>query len=186
MGMRFIDMESPNYWVDASPVQAIVLHGTAGALAGAISTLRNPRVDKPSLAVSANFVVSKAGNIYRLVDPEKSRKAWANGVVENFDKSIAWLVQAVAQKRNINRITWSIEHEATESEMRKRASMPDAQFNSSIDLTAYLLVLAGLKISNQTVIGHYQISGTIKYNCPGVIFPPAYVEVLKERYPGLA
>lgn len=99
--------------------------------------------------------------------------------------SIRWLAAAIAGKVNPNRITVSIEHEASKTEMEKRASMTDAQFNSSIDLTAYILTWAGLKASHETIVGHNQISGRQKYNCPGVVFPPAYTEVLIQRYPYL-
>lgn len=183
--MKFVDLPSPNYFEDKTPVQAVVLHGTSGPLQASINWLRNPQPENPDNAVSANFVISKAGVIYRLVDFERGRRAWANGRVETFDASIPWLAAAVAAKKNPNRCTVSIEHEATAQEMSRQASMPVAQFNASIDLTAYILRACGLKANVWTVIGHYHISGRQKANCPGVIFPSAYIEIVQDRYKGL-
>lgn len=183
--MKFIDLASPNYYLSNKSIAAVVLHGTASGVQSAIAHLRNPQTDNPGAAVSANFVIAKTGNIYRLVDFLKGRRAWGNGVPENIDTSIKWLVHAVQNKINPNLITVSIEHEATRKEMETGAPMTNEQFNSSIELTAYILRAVGLKANHQTIIGHNQISGTQKYHCPGVIFPPAYTEVLIDRNPDL-
>jgi N-acetyl-anhydromuramyl-L-alanine amidase AmpD len=175
--VRFVDIPSDNNWYDPQPIMGVVLHGTDGPLQASINWLVNPLSE-----VSANFVISKAGVIYRLVNFELGLRAWANGIVENYDHTIKWLDSLVKQRKNPNRYTVSIEHEAAGTEMINHSSMPKAQFDASIELTAYILASARLKASNQTVIGHYQISGTKKIYCPGVIFPPAYVEVLQDRH----
>jgi N-acetylmuramoyl-L-alanine amidase len=179
--MRFVDIPSPNHFYDPKPIEAVVLHGTASkGIWPAINWHLNPQSQ-----VSANFHISKKGIIYRLVNFEAGKRAWANGIVENYDHSLDWLNKLVKAGKNPNRYTVSIEHEATTEEMLRRASMPDAQFNSSIDLVAYILTKTGLPANNQTVIGHNQISGVNKADCPGVIFPPAYTEQLLLRYPTL-
>lgn len=183
--MKFIEAESPNFWYDPQPVKAICLHGTAGPAGAALGWLRNPQTANPGKAVSANFLVDRAGAIYRLVNPELGRKAWANGIVENFDTSLAWLTAAVADKVNPNRLTYSVEHEASDEQMRWHKSMTDDQFTSSIELSAYLLKLAGLKANHETLVGHCQISARQKATCPGVIFIPAYLEQLLKRHPEL-
>lgn len=193
---RIVKTPSPNFFtldeMKVNQVAAVCLHGTAvpkitpASLQGSLDWLRNPRHDKPGAAVSSNYLISQAGVIYELVPWESGLRAWANGVVENYDQSIKWLVDAIRNRVNPNWITVSIEHEASGLAMQRRDSMTDAQFNSSIDLTAYILATAGLKASHQTIIGHNQISGTIKYNCPGVIFPPAYTEQLIIRHRELA
>lgn len=186
---RVVKLPSPNFFTPEemtdSKICGVVLHGTSGALQGSLDWLRNPRHDNPAAVVSANYLISKAGVIYELVPFETGFRAYANGIAENYDTSIKWLVNAIKDKINPNWITVSIEHEASQKEMIARASMTDAQFNSSINLTAYILATAGLKANHQTILGHNQISGTNKYNCPGVIFPPAYTEVLIMRYPTL-
>jgi len=183
--MQVIKLPSPNYFspgeMQDHRIRAVVLHGTAGGLNGSIQWLRNPYS-----SVSANYVISKTGVIYQLVDWQAGNRAWANGIVETSDPTINWLNDAIKKGINPNWITVSIEHEATKWEMDNHAKMTDAQFNSSIDLTANILKLAGLKANHQTIIGHNQISGKNKFNCPGVIFPPAYTEVLINRHPDLA
>lgn len=183
--MKIVDVPSPNYWNDSKSIKAVVLHGTAGPLQASIAWLCNPQTANPGKAVSANYVVSKSGIVYRLVDWTKQKRAWANGIVELPDPSLKWLAQAIKDKVNPNRITVSIEHEASEAEMQALASMTDAQFNSSIELTASILRLAGLRASHETIVGHNQISGKQKFFCPGVIFPPAYTEILLDRNPDL-
>lgn len=186
--MQILDVTrgNDNYFEDNSKIEAVCLHGTAGSLQASLAWLRNPRPDNPGAAVSANYVVAKSGLAYMLVNWQLGRRAWANGAVENYDQSIKWLVHAVKNKINPNLVTVSIEHEASSVEMIGRKPMTDLQFNTSIDLVASILKAAGLPANHQTIIGHNQISGERKYNCPGVIFPPAYNEVLLLRYPELA
>lgn len=184
--MQITKLPSPNFYSADYKIQAVVLHGTAGPAAASLSWLRNPQPDNPDARVSANYLISKAGQVWELVDWQAGKRAWANGIVENFDSSIKWLVEALKNHINPNLVTVSIEHEASSREMLTRASMTDEQFNSSIELTALILKAARLKANHETIIGHNQISGTRKYSCPGVIFPPAYTEVLLLRHPELA
>lgn len=183
--MKIIKFPSSNFFVSRETIKAVCLHGTAGPLWASIATLRNTRIDNPELAVSANYVVDLDGIVYELIDYTAAKRSYANGIVENYDNSIKWLDEAVKNKLNPNLCTYSIEHVASKLSMESHSPMTDAQFNTSIELTAMLLNYAGLKASHDTIIGHNQISGTIKYNCPGVIFPPAYTEVLINRFPEL-
>jgi N-acetyl-anhydromuramyl-L-alanine amidase AmpD len=183
--VKLIDSPSDNYWTDSRPIKAIVMHGTDGPWPAALAWLKNPRADNPGKAVSANYLITKQGFIYRLVDWTKGRRAWANGIVEAPDNSLQWLKEAVKEKVNPNLITVSIEHEASGYEMVHMTPMTNEQFNASIELSALILRTAGLKASHETIVGHNQISGRQKYYCPGVIFPPAYTEVLIIRNPDL-
>lgn len=186
---RMVKMPSPNFFtpneMTVSQVAAVVLHGSAGPAGPSIDWLRNPRRDNPGAAVSSNYFISKSGVTYELVPWEPGYRSFANGIIELPDLSLAWLRNAIKRRINPNWITVSIEHEATDSEMRNRAAMTDNQFNSSIDLTAYVLRQAGLKASHETINGHFQISGKDKANCPGVINIGAYTEVLILRNPDL-
>lgn len=183
--MVITKLSSPNYEISNLAIQAVCLHGSAGSAAASLSWLRNPQPANPTGRVSSNYFIAKTGEVFELVDWQANRRAWANGIVEHFDMSLGWLLNAVKNGINPNLVTVSIEHEASRFEMEHYASMTDAQFNSSIELTAMILKAAGLKASHQTVIGHNQISGTNKFYCPGVIFPPAYTEVLILRHPEL-
>lgn len=178
---------SPNYFVPSdmteSAVLAVVEHGTA---APDFRSAINWHLSRKS-KLSANFHVSKLGEIAQLVDFQRGYRAWANGVVdkENFDRSVPWLADLVAREINPNWHTVSIEHEATSYEMLHQAPMTDAQFNASIELTAWILQVSGLKANHSTVLAHRQIAGAMKPTCPGVIFVPAYLEVLVNRHPEL-
>jgi len=185
MAIKVVKYPSPNYDTSNRPIEAVVLHGTAGSVGSALNWLCNPQPQNPKARVSANYVVSRAGVVYELVDWRNHRRAWANGIVENWDKSLDWLAWCIAAGVNPNDVTVSIEHEASELAMRGRAPMTDAQFNASIDLTADILRSAGRLATDKTVVGHYQISGGRKRDCPGVINPPAYTRVLWLRHKDL-
>lgn len=183
--MQVIKVPSPNFFTDNSRIQSVILHGTSGPLQASIDWLRNPQPSNPDNRVSANYLISKAGVVYELVDYKAGKRAMANGVVENYDSSLLWLSNAVKNRVNPNYITVSIEHEASYQEMINHASMTDAQFTSSVELTANILRYCRLKATHESVAGHNQISGNKKFNCPGVINVPAYVEQLLIRNPDL-
>lgn len=189
--MKLIPLPSQNRFkpgdMTENTVRALVMHGTASVgVQSALDWLRNPQPRNPKAAVSANYVISKAGVIYELVDPFSGDRAWANGWVENSDPTVKWLQDAIKRKINPNWLTISFEHEATWEQMQSRGHMTDAQWAASQELAAYCLRRFGLKANHETIITHSQISGRQKYNCPGVIFTPAYTEQLIKKYPDLA
>lgn len=179
--MNIIKEPSPNYFTDGLAIAAIVMHGTAGPLRPSIEWLKNPRPDNPGAAVSANYVISVLGRVYELVDWRAGLRAYGNGVVRGWDKSLNWLRECQLRKVNPNLVTISIEHEASNTAMVTRGRMTDAQFNASTELVITLLRENGLNVSRETVCGHFQIDGMGKANCPGIINIPAYIEVLKLR-----
>jgi N-acetyl-anhydromuramyl-L-alanine amidase AmpD len=178
--MNIISLPSPNYWVDNSPIVAICLHGSGGDKIGGIQWLRSKKS-----GVSSNFFISKDSETAKLVDPFIGRRAWGNGIVNTPDPSIKWLGAAIKNKVNPNLITISVEHEATSDDMKFHRAMTDGQFNSSIELVAALLRQCGLKATHETIVAHCQINSVDKATCPGVIFVPAYLEVLLQRHPDL-
>lgn len=179
--MKIIDYPSPNFFLAANPIKAVCLHGTAGPLQASLDVLTRARPDRPEQAVSSHYVIDTNGDIYRLLKFWKNQRSFANGVVKLPDKNIGWLIAAVAAGVNPNLLTISIEHVASSAQMIGHASMPDAQFNSSVSLVTQLLKDCRLPISGQTVIGHRQVNSIDKAYCPGVVDIPAYIEVLKLR-----
>lgn len=174
--MEIIDKPSPNFFLASNPIEAIVLHGTAGQLGSALGWLTNR-----NSGVSSNYLIGRNGKIFRLVAYYHNKRAWANGIVINPDPSIKWLQRAIRTRTNPNLITISIEHEAGDYEMKHAGRMSDAQWRSSQDLVKKLLADNNLIASSQTVIGHYQIDSKNKAYCPGVINVPAYIEKLLEN-----
>jgi N-acetyl-anhydromuramyl-L-alanine amidase AmpD len=153
---------SPNCWSDRSGrnVIAIVNHIMQGSLESTDGWFNNP-----ASQVSAHFGVGKDGRIHQYVSLDGA--AWANGVAEHIDNSIPWLVGAVGNGINENNLTISIEHEGNTGD-----PMPEAQYQATLALHRWLLSLyPAIKVDRQHIIGHYQISGTIKVNCPGKGFP---------------
>jgi N-acetyl-anhydromuramyl-L-alanine amidase AmpD len=180
--MQIVDHPSPNWFASFEPIQAIVLHGTAGPLGASLATLTNPRVDNPDKAVSAHYVIDTSGVIYRLVSYWKGQRAWANGKINRPDKSLKWLAECVRYNLNPNLVTISIEHVATSSDMIHRGRMTDAQFAASQLLVKTLLRENKLEATAQTVVGHNQIDSVNKGYCPGVINVPAYINALNGIY----
>lgn len=180
--MEIIDYPSPNFFTGGDKIQGIVLHGTAGPLRASLAVLTNPRVDKPELAVSSNYLIDTNGDIYRLVPWWLGRRAYANGIVNYPDERIKWLMACVGSRKNPNMMTISIEHVASYSNMISHGRMTDAQWNSSFELVKQLLRDNGLTANEQTILGHYQIDLKNKPFCPGVINIPAYINALNGIY----
>lgn len=172
-----IDKPSPNYFIASDKIEAIVLHGTAGSLISALNWLTSP-----ASVVSANYVISKLGAIYRLVPYWQHKRAWANGVVNNPDNSIKWLNNAIVRNINPNLLTISIEHEASEKDMVNGAVMPPAQLKASIWLTQNLLKGCSLQPGRETILGHYQFDSVNRPHCPGVIHIPAYIKLASNLF----
>jgi N-acetylmuramoyl-L-alanine amidase len=153
---------SPNRWSDRSGrnVIAICNHIMQGSLESTDGWFNNP-----ASQVSAHFGVGKDGRIHQYVSLDGA--AWANGVAEHIDNTIPWLVGAVGNGINENNLTVSIEHEGNTGD-----PMPEPQYQATLALHKWLLSLyPAIKVDRQHIIGHYQISGTIKVNCPGKGFP---------------
>ncbi len=166
---------SPNKWANNKEIKALVLHGTAGNFDNSVGWLCNPDSE-----VSANYIIAKNGTIYCLVDPYKGLRAWGNGVVNKPDTKLIWLADASKNGVNPNLITISIEHEATEEEMENKTPMPRIQQVASLELCDQLLRDFNLPRTEQTIIGHHQINGVSKPNCPGVINITDWIQQLSD------
>lgn len=154
---------SKNYWyAPDEPIESLVIHGTAGGFAGSLSALLYGDV-------SASYLIDLAGVIYCLVNPYAGRRAWANGILQSPDMSIGWLAECVNKGINPNLRTISIEHVAASNDMVAHNQMPQAQQEASLWLCDKLLTDFKLPRNGQTVVGHYQITGRDRPNCPGVI-----------------
>lgn len=131
---------------------AIVNHITAGKYPGCLSWLQNP-----SAKASANYLITKAGQILQLVKDEDT--AWANGGVNK----PSW---SLYDGTNPNRYTISIEHEAMAGE-----SLTEEQYQATLWLHRQLIAKHGIPVDQDHIIGHYRIDSVKKANCPGPGFP---------------
>jgi N-acetyl-anhydromuramyl-L-alanine amidase AmpD len=152
---------SPNHWTgrDNNPVIAIVDHIMQGTMGSTRGWFNNP-----ASQVSSTFGVGKDGSIEQYV--ALTDAAWANGIAENIDVSIPWLANAISNKVNENNLTVSIEHEGNTGDV-----MPEAQYQATLALHRWLISQYNIQVDRKHILGHYQISGHIKANCPGTGFP---------------
>lgn len=158
MSLRIIDALTPiNHgpWRDPAHIQAVCVHITDGDTAeSAINWFRDP-----ASQVSAHYVVSQTGGIYRCV-PEDQR-AWANGVVDRPDLSHHLIRKWVEKNVNPNEYTVSIEMAG-----RPGQPWPMAQQIAVRSLIADICRRRHLPFDRSAVIGHYQIDSVNRPNCP--------------------
>lgn len=92
--------------------------------------------------------------------------AWANGPVNRPDLSVGWLADAIRRGINPNDLTFTIEHEGKPGDV-----MTEPQYQLSLKVNRWALATAGIKPSNQTLVGHNQIDDVNRHYCPGPSFP---------------
>ena len=157
-----------NFWVgrDGETACAIVDHcmskgadGTRATLESCAGWFANPKSE-----VSAHFGVAKDGRVWQFVDLKNT--TWANGILEQPDMSLPWLAECVSKKVNPNRRTISIEHEGDSND-----AMPETQYRATLALHRFLALSTGIIPDRQHIIGHNQITGKQRANCPGPGFP---------------
>jgi len=151
---------------DGQAVYAIVQHVMGRVESGELATMAGTKswFENPKSKVSAHFGIGLDGTTWQFVSLAKA--AWANGILENPDRSIKWLDDCVKQNINPNTRTISIEHQGDGV-----MPMPEAQYRASLALNRWLVSLNGLRPGTQTIIRHSQITGKQRANCPGISFP---------------
>ncbi len=147
-------IQSPNYISrrNNKKIIAIVDHITAGSADGALSWLCNP-----SSQASAHYLVTKAGQIFQLVNDEDT--AWHAGIVNQPN----W---PLYDGTNPNRYTIGIEHECLSG-----GELTEAQYQATLELHRQLIAKFGISIDQDHIIGHYRIDSVNRPNCPGPNFP---------------
>jgi hypothetical protein len=168
-------LPSPNYWTYNSGFNQICLHGTSGPAptGDSVGWLRSV-----AAGVSASFEISKTGRVTCLVNPWSGFSSWAQGIPESPDLSNPYLAQDMANGTNFNLKIISIEHDALSNEMISRLSMPPAQLQASLELSAQLCHDFSIPPIRSRIITHSQIMRYSRANCPGVINPDNYVTAL--------
>jgi len=147
--MNIIKKLSPNFSSrDTYKPEIIVVHISAGTLDSMTSWFST----KDS-QVSAHYGVGKDGRIMQYV--EEANKAWHAGNVRN--PSFKLYKQGI----NPNNYTIGIENEGMDL-----AQASELQLNTLCELIKDICLRWGIKISRDTIIGHYQIDGVVKANCP--------------------
>lgn len=141
---------SPNFWDNRSGYkpEAIVIHIMCGTLIGTDSWFANSQSQ-----LSAHYGIGQAGDIHQYVKEECA--AWHAGQVN----SPLW--NLLKPNINPNLYTVGIEHEGNPDTV-----WPDTMKAASAALIYDICKRWNIPIDRQHIIGHYQIDGVRKSNCP--------------------
>jgi MYXO-CTERM domain-containing protein len=157
-GARWVPASTANYSSRSAAVDRVVIHTTQGSYAGSISWFQNP-----SSSVSAHFVIrSSDGEITQMVG--LAQKAW---------HCSAWNSRAVG-----------IEHEGFVADPDRWYTT--AMYESSAQLTRWLLDRYGLPVDRTHVVGHVEVPGAT-HTDPGTGWDwTRYMDLVRGMPPGPA
>lgn len=123
------------------------------------------RQTDPADQNSATFFVNRDGSIRQALSDPLHMAPWSNGDVQNPDLRNARIAACVRAGVNPNlRTIVSIENVGYEP----GHPITPEQVTSNARIIAHYHRAAGAPVDRETVIGHYQINGKDRPNCPGV------------------
>lgn len=128
--------------------EAIVLHIMQGTLKGTDAWFNNPKSN-----VSAHYGIGKNGEVHQYVDEKDT--AYHAGIV----KRPSW--KLFKPNSNPNFYTIGIEHEGTFTD-----AWTDQMKQASAELVKNISKRWNIPLDRDHVIGHYQINGVDRANCP--------------------
>lgn len=131
-----LTVQTPNLSPRRKAVTLIVLHHTGSAIQSAVSWLTSP-----GSKVSADFVISRTGKIYRLNTDVHWFYTWHAGV--SIWKGL----------RDVNKFSIGIEHEHIPGQ-----DWPDTQIEASAKLCAWLTEEFSLPLNNNPITSHRAIA----------------------------
>lgn len=125
----------------------------------------NWRLNDPANQNSATFFVNRDGSVWQALGDPLHMAPWSNGDVRSPDLSNRRIAACVSAGVNPNiRTVVSIENVGYEP----GSSITPEQERANAAILRYYLGKARIPISRETIVGHYQINGTNRPNCPGV------------------
>lgn len=121
---------------------------------------------------TAHFSIGQNGMIRQHV--ALADAAWCNGLdwtkggptQHHSDPTLKWLVEAFNLKLSPNEYTISIELEG-----KSGVPLTAEQYASLVELDRVLIGAYRIPLDRAHLVGHYQIDGINKLNCPGAAFP---------------
>jgi hypothetical protein len=128
---------------------------------GCMTSPANP--DTHCGTASCNYLIARSGTIYEVVDPHGGAP-WTNGRVLRPDLTNPIIAQVVKDGVNPNQWSLTIEHECLAGH---EGELTVAQWRSSAQLVAWLCQEFHLTPDRTHLVGHYQVDGVNKVNCPG-------------------
>lgn len=129
-------LRTPNLSPRKKKISLIVLHHTGGAVHGAVSWLCNP-----ASRVSADFVISRFGKVWKLNPDVHGLYSWHAGV------SIWHLL------KDVNKFSIGIELEHIPGE-----DWPAAQVAAAGELCAWLMKVFSLDVNNRVIQSHRAVA----------------------------
>ncbi len=154
---------SPNFWQGRAGFkpEAVVVHIMDGTLAGTDSHFANPATE-----VSAHYGIGQSGETHQYVD--EADAAWHAGRVQNPTWSL------LKAGINPNRYTIGIEHEGNAG-----SAWSENMKQASAARIADICKRWSIPIDREHIIGHYQIDGVRRPNCPA--YDKRIIDELAER-----
>lgn len=128
--------------------EIVVIHISTSTIASAKSWFNTP-----TSWASSHFITGKDGSIVQFVEEDK--KAWANGRVNNPTFKL--------YKPNVNPNVYSL---SIENEGTDLSIAPETQHKALTELLHYLCDKYAIPKDRDHIIGHYQIDGINRINCP--------------------
>lgn len=121
------------------------------------------RINDTALQNSATFFVNRDGSIVQALGDPLHMDPWANGDVNRPDLSNPRIAAVVRDGVNANQRTLvAIENVGYEPGFPITA----AQEQACAAIVAHYHARAGVPVSRETVIGHYQLNSVSRLNCP--------------------
>jgi hypothetical protein len=119
--------------------------------------------NNPQVQVGATFVTDQNGSIVQCLTDPARMTPWTNGVLNRPDVSNPRIAACVRDRVNPNtRSLITIENCGREP----GTPITEAQEAACARLIAHYHAAAGVPITRQTVIGHYQLDSVNRPNCP--------------------
>ena len=149
--MKIIKKLCPNFSSrEGYKPEIIVIHISTNTLASMISWFNTP-----SSQASAHYGIGKDGTILQYV--EESNKAWTQGNVKNPTAKI------IKERIGINPNLFCL---SIENEGQDLQYAPEIQLQTLCDLIKDIASRWNIKISRNTVIGHWEIDSKNRNYCP--------------------
>lgn len=175
--MQLVEWGYPMGRLRAAPAPELgfsVIHITANPTASGEAEV-GWRLDDQALQNSATFFNNRDGSAVQALGNPLLMDPWANGDVSAPDTSNPRIAAMVRDGVNANQRTLlAIENVGNEFAWKRAdgSTVPGgypitaAQEETSARQIAYYHPMAGLPITRETVIGHYQLNSTRRPNCP--------------------
>jgi uncharacterized protein YeaC (DUF1315 family) len=141
-----------------------VVHITGNSALPSADAELSWRINDKGLQNSATFFVNRDGSIRQALGEPLHMDPWANGDVNQPDRSNPRIAALATDGVNANQRTiCAIENVGFEP----GSPLTRAQEDACARIIAYYHRKAGVECNRRTIIGHYQLNSVSRANCPG-------------------